>query len=609
MNDLIAEKLKLLPGTSGVYKMFGASGIVIYVGKAVSLKNRVRQYFQSGEKPPKVAAMVANIEDFEYILTKNETEALTLESNLIKQFQPRYNILLKDDKQFPYVRLDIKKDFPRFEVVRRVRDDGARYFGPYLSGIALKESLDIIRNNYPVRQCKKDIEKAIARRERPCLMYHIGKCCAPCTGLVTREEYYALLDEISSFLSGNVEPVVKMLTQKMLEASDIMDYELAAGLRDRIRAIKGLSEKQTAIAASDVDRDIFALRVAEDYSLIFAVFVRNGKVVGTEDYALMAFEEPDSELIASFIKQYYIEAVFIPREILVSVVPDDRESIELWLRERSSHVTRIIKPERGEKRSLVDFAVNNANDLVIKRKELKNREFERGEGALVELSLLIGMDNIPSRIECYDISHTAGMDAVGAMIVFTDGKPDKKEYRRFKLRENENGDDYMAVNEVLTRRFNRAKSDVKFQIMPDLIIVDGGRGQLNVVLKVLSDFSISHIPAIGLAEKNEELILKDVETPITLKRSNLTLHLIERIRDEAHRFAITYHRSLRSKSALYSVLDNINGVGDKRKRALFDAFLTVTAIKVASIEDIAKVKGLTKSSAEAVYEYFHKSSD
>lgn len=606
MNQTISEKLKLLPDEPGVYKMYDGAGEIIYVGKAVNLKNRVRQYFQHTQKPPKVEAMVSHIEDFQYIITSNETEALTLESNLIKALKPRYNILLKDDKHFPYVRLDTRQDFPRFEVVRKIKKDGARYFGPYLSAVSLKESLSAIRDSFPVRHCKKDIGKAIARRERPCLMYHLGKCCAPCSGNVSREEYHALLDNVCSFLEGHTGPILDMFTRQMQEAAESMEYERAAMLRDRIAAIRSLGEKQQAISLGQSERDIFAFVRDEDDAVVFALFERGGKVIGAESMSIVCGEESPQEITASFLKQYYADGVPVPKEVVTYHMPEEKEGLEEWLSESRGSRVKIICPQRGEKKKLAEMAYKNGTEAIIKARELEHRSWERGEGAMLRLCQVIGLDCIPERMECYDNSHMRGRDTVSGMVVFINGKSAPKEYRRFRIKADTDGDDYMAMEEVLTRRFQRAMDgDEKFARMPDLLVIDGGRGQLNVALQVLERFGLSHIPAIGLAEKNEEIILLDRDEPVILERRDPALHIVERIRDEAHRFAITYHRSLRAKNALMSELDKVPGMGPKRKRGLFDSFVSLDAIKAASAEELAAAPGMTRTAAEAVYWHFH----
>ena len=610
MNQNISEKLKLLPDSPGVYKMYDGAGEIIYVGKAVNLKNRVRQYFQRSLKPPKVEAMVSHIEDFQYIITSNETEALTLESNLIKALKPRYNILLKDDKHFPYVRLDMGQDYPRFEVVRRIKKDGARYFGPYLSAVSLKESLNAIRDSFPVRHCKKDISKAIARNERPCLMYHLGKCCAPCSGNVSRAEYHALLESICRFLDGHTGPIVELFTRQMQEAAENMEYERAALLRDRIAAVKSLGEKQQAISLGHSERDIFAFVKDGEDAVVFALFERGGKVIGAESMTISCGDESPGEITASFLKQYYADGAPVPKEVVTYHMPEEQEALEDWLSESRGNRVSIICPQRGEKRKLTEMAYKNGMEAITKARELQHRNWERGEGAMLRLCEVIGLSCIPERMECFDNSHIRGRDTVSGMVVFINGKSAPKEYRRFRIKSEANGDDYMAMEEVLTRRFQRAMDgDEKFAALPDLLVIDGGRGQLNVALGVLEKFGLSHIPAIGLAEQNEDIILPDSDIPITLERRDPALHIVERIRDEAHRFAITYHRSLRAKNALMSELDKIEGMGPKRKRALFDAFVSLDAIKAASAEELASARGMTKTAAKAVYDHFHSAEE
>ena len=611
MNDRIEAKLKLLPDKPGVYKMFNSCGELIYVGKAVNLKNRVRQYFRSSANhPPKVAAMVANIDDFDFVIVGNETEALNLESNLIKQNKPYYNILLKDDKHFPYVRIDYKQDYPRVEIVRRFRKDGAKYFGPYLSSYALRESITAVREHFPIRQCKKDIGKAIARGERPCLMYHIGKCCAPCTGRVTKEEYAALLDEVVAMFQGNCKGYIESRTQLMQEASDRMDFEKAAQYRDRIRAMQSISEKQIASSASDKSYDVFALARNELATVAYGLFVRGGNVISAESFNIGADDEPFSEIISQFLMQFYNGMGQIPKEIVIMDEPEDLAAIESCLAEQCGHAVRIHIPLKGEKLKQGELARANAEATIGRKRELTHREWERGEGALIELMQLVGMDVFPRRMECFDNSHIQGRDTVGSMVVFIDGKPEKTQYRRFRTKQAVDGDDYLAMKEHLSRRFQRAlDGDEKFAELPELLIVDGGRGQLNVALEVLEEFGLSHISCIGLAEKNEEIILPDRQESVILSRSSPVLQLLQRIRDEAHRFAITYHRNLRAKNSLYSVLDGISSIGDKRKRALYEKFLTVEAIKSASVEELKTADGMNITSARSVWNYFHPSGD
>ena len=608
MNQIIEEKLRLLPSAPGVYKMFNAAGEVIYVGKAVSLKNRVRQYFQSSKNhTPKVRAMVSHIADFETLRTANETEALTLESNLIKQFKPRYNILLKDDKHFPYVRIDYRQDFPRVEIVRRVQNDGARYLGPFLSGIALRDGMNVVREHFPVRHCRKDLKKAMARRERPCLMYHVGKCCAPCSGNVSRAEYHAMLDEISAFLTGHTERVLRELNERMQQAAESLQFERAAALRDSIRAVETLRDKQAAIGTHKDMMDVFALGRLNESVLVFALFVRDGKVIGTEKFRMGAGDgETEEEILAAFLKQYYLEAAAFPPEILLYSDAADMEIIAAWLSERAGRRVWLHRPQRGAKAKLAELAHRNCVDALEKDAALQRRAWERGEGALAELSGLLGLETVPERLECFDNSHIQGRDTVSSMVVFTNGQPDRKAYRRFRIRAEAGGDDLVAMREALTRRFARfASGDAGFDRLPDLLVIDGGRTQLDVAIEALAEAGLSFVPVIGLAEAHELIYQPGEEQPLALPCNSAALHLLERLRDEAHRFAVSYHRSLRQKNALFSILAQIAGIGDRRKRALFDAFVTLDAMKAATVEQLAAVPAMTHATAEAVYAYFH----
>ncbi len=610
MNDVVAQKLKLLPNAPGVYRMLDAAGGVIYVGKAVNLKNRVRSYFRMDKnRSPKVAAMVSHVADFDYILVANEMEALTLEAAMTKDMQPRYNILLKDDKHFPYLRLDLKQEFPRFEVVRRAKSDGARYFGPYLSAIALRDAIDCIAEDFPVRHCRKDIKKAIARRERPCLMYHLGKCCAPCSGNVSPAEYHELLARACAFLEGDTAPVLAMLRSDMLAHSEKLEFEKAARCRDRIAAIEALGEKQRAMSADGAERDVFALARDEADAVMFAMFIRGGGIVGTRHFSMACAQESPGEITGAFLQQYYSESGDIAREILVADQPEGAKELMAWLRALRGGAVSLINPKRGEKRELVELARQNGVDIIHKQRELERRAWDRGAGALARLSAIIGLDALPERMECFDNSHIRGRDTVSSMVVFLNGKPAPKEYRRFRIRGEAQGDDLLAMRETLTRRFARAGTDERFSILPDLVVVDGGRTQLDVALSVLSEMNLAHIPAIGLAERNEEIYLPEAKQPLVLERGDGALHLLQRIRDEAHRFAITYHRSLHQKNALFSQLDAIPGIGEKRKRLLFDALVTREAIAAAGVDELAAIRGMTLPAAQAVYNFFHNTED
>ena len=604
MNTILEDKIALLPEKPGVYKMLDDTGTVIYVGKAKILKNRVRQYFQSSKNhSPKVRAMVSHIADFETIEVHSEMEALSLESNLIKEFMPKYNILLKDDKHFPYFRIDLRQDFPRIEIVRRVKPDGATYLGPYIIGPSVQEELRLVYDLFPIRHCKKNIAHMQARGERPCLLHHVGKCCAPCSGSVTREQYHAFLQEAIRLLNGRSGDLIPYLTQKMQEASDALDFERAALLRDKLKATLALQEKQVAISANDLMADVFAVDSFNDARMVFSLFVRGGKVIGTHAFPLEGDgEESPAYWLHAFLLQYYgQEGIEIPPMILLAQECTDLNVIEEWLSDKRRRKVSVTVPQRGVKHQLTDMAKQNCTALLAKNDRIRTREWERGEGALAELSGILGLDEVPSRIECFDNSHLMGTNTVASMVVFRDGKPDKTAYRHFRIRADAGGDDLIAMKEVLTRRLS-AEGE-----LPDLIVLDGGKTQLAIGVEVLSELNLSHIPICALAESNELIYLPDQDEPIMIPKNSAPLHLIERLRDEAHRFAISYHRNLRSKSALYSVLDSIDGVGDKRKRALYDAFITVERIKSANIEELASVKGMTLSAAQSVYSHFHTS--
>ena len=611
----IQAKLALLPEHPGVYLHKNAKGEIIYIGKAISLKNRVRQYFQSlKHQEPKVLAMVRNVVDFDYILTETETEALTLESNLIKHHRPRYNILLKDDKHFPYVRIDMHDPYPRIEIVHEVKKDGAKYLGPYLSKYAVREAIETVRENFPIRTCKKDIVRAAERKERPCLNYYIERCIAPCTGNVPQEQYMEWIREVIDFLNGNTEEVLKRLHVEMAQASDEMAYEKAAMLRDRIHAIELMGAKQKAIAANTEEHDVFALAQLHGDTIVYALMVRNGKIIGAEHFSVLAADESANEIMASFIKQFYVSGAAIPKEIFVRDEPSDLQAMQSWLSQlRNSKVT-ISAPQRGKKHQLVEMAYKNACDQLERKAATKRREWERTEGAARELAHALGMDGLPDRMECFDISHTAGTDPVASMVVFEEGKPAKKQYRRFRIKTAGN-DDYASMKEVITRRFARGLKEREegktdgFARFPDLLVIDGGKGQLHVALEALHDLGIyegDEIMVCGLAERLEEIWMPDCDTPILLETGTAALHLLQRLRDEAHRFAITYHRSLRQKTALFSILDQIEGMGPKRKKILFEHFVSLEAIRCAALEELQAVKGIDKRSAQAVFDYFQQ---
>ncbi len=611
MNEILAEKLKRLPDRPGVYIMKDAQGEIIYVGKAISLKNRVRQYFHSpANHDIKVRSMVPRIEDLDYIITDSEFEALALESNLIKKHMPRFNILLKDDKHYPYIRVDITDAYPRVEVVRKIGEDGARYFGPYIS-IPQKMLLEELGSNFPLRTCRKDIEKACRRKERPCLNHHMGRCLGPCAGLVSEKQYRALVDEVCAFLSGKVDDTLKDLRAQMEEASENLEFEKAAAARNRINALENLLQKQKAIEPGLHDRDAFALAREKDTAVIHAFFIREGKLLHSERFIFEEIDDEDeTEIWEAFLNQYYINAPQIPREILVPAAFDSMKLVEDFLSQRAGHRVHILVPQRGEKKKLLEMASKNAKDAITRHLEQRMKQYDRNEGAQLELYRILGIEGRSSRMEAFDISNIQGTDSVASMVVFTDGKPQNKEYRRFKIKTVEGADDFASMHEVVSRRLLRARTDAEagssqgFAQLPGLLIIDGGKGQLHAAMEALKETGYS-IPIMGLAKRLEEIYLPGQELPLVLNPRSPALHLLERIRDEAHRFAITYHRSLRTKGGMRSELEGIPGIGPKKRTALMRHFPSSGLIQNASAEELGAIPGMDVRSAKAVYDHFH----
>ena len=611
MEGLLQEKLKNLPENPGVYIMKNSRGDIIYVGKAVVLKNRVRQYFQGGRKLSKVAAMVGEVADLDYIITDSEKEALILECNLIKKHRPHYNILLKDDKHYPYVRIDLREDFPRVEVVRSVKDDGAKYFGPYLAAHLIRDVLDALMKNFPIRQCKKDIEKALKRHERPCLNYQLGRCTAPCAGKISKEDYKKLLGEVMDFLSGRHEQLIKQLEEEMAAASGNLEFEKCALLRDRIRAVRDVMEKQKASFPDLNDKDVFALAKEEGEAVVQALFIRRGKMEYTERFYMVFDEETDEELLSHAMKQYYISTPNIPRQIFLPMEIEEKELIETWLSEKRGGRVYISAPKIGDNKKLIRLAELNAAEALQRKLVVRKREYERTVGACERLAAALHIPYKLRRMECYDISNIQGTDSVGSMVVFTDGKPDNKEYRRFRIKTVAGADDFASMAEIVERRFKRAlesrqngkDGNGKFAALPDLVIIDGGKGQLHAAYDALASLGLEDTPMIGLAKREEEIFRPFEKEPIILDKHSDELKLLQRIRDEAHRFAITFHRSLREKRVQKSVLDDIHGIGQKRKSALLKHFKGIQQIKNANEEELLQA-GLDKKSASEVYAYF-----
>lgn len=607
--------LKNLPDQPGVYIMMDDAGGIIYIGKARSLKNRVRQYFHSPSgHTAKVRAMVENIASFRYIITDSELEALLLESNLIKKHKPYYNIVLKDDKHYPYVKIDVNKDYPKIEIVRRTERDGARYFGPYAAAHSMRDALSAVKKLFPLRTCGRELAYG-KKSGRPCLNYQIGQCLAPCTGTVTRERYHEVVAEVCDFLEGRHDGIIERLKAQMTEAAESMDYERAATLRDRIDDIRRIGEKQKTLSVGREDRDVFALSGSGGDAAAEIFTVRDGRLSGGDIMPVTDnFGSDEGEIISAVLTQYYSSADFIPKEVILPAMPDDAESIAEWLRGLKGRKVELICPKRGEKKKLLDMAQKNAQEAQNLATRRRVQKQDRKNAASAGLAAAIGLDKVPYRIEAYDISNIQGTDSVASMVVFEGGEARKSEYRRFRIKTVEGPNDFASMAEVITRRFARARQDMPadgsippsgFGRLPDVVLIDGGRGQLGYALEAMHSQGFD-IKMFGLAKQFEDIILPDREEPVRLARHSDALHLIQAIRDEAHRFAITYHRSLRTRRGLRSELEKISGVGEKRRDALFTAFRTMEGIKAASEEDIAAVPGMNKKAAAEVWRYFHE---
>jgi excinuclease ABC subunit C len=625
--EKVVQKLEALPDKPGCYLMRNANGQVIYVGKAVVLRNRVRSYFHAGAKHhPKTAALVEEIADITWWVTQTELEALMLENELIKRYQPRYNIRLKDDRNFPYIKINWQDDFPKVEVVRRMRQDGARYFGPYTSSTACYQTLDALRRIFPYLDCDREITGNDAR---PCLYYHIKMCGGPCIGKQDRASYRATVHQLMRFLEGDTDRVLSQLEQQMARAAQNLQVELAALYRDRLKAAQRIAEQQRIIDASLEDADYVAVAQAPalgDTSV--QVFnVRNGRLIGRENFMLEGAEVPDADvnlhgvLIGSFIQRFYDSAPFVPKLILVQAMPEDAEVLEEWLATRRGSGVELRLPQRGAKRKLMEIAAANADEYLRVQMATRAADTNRQTEALQQLQETLDLAKPPARIECYDISTLQGTNTVGSMVVFNKGVPYKGGYKRFKIRgKGSQGepDDFASMREMLRRRFRRVveeigssdpgkaarKTNESWRILPDLVIIDGGKGQLGIALEVLEEFGLQdRVPVVGLAKREEEIFLPGQKEPVWLARGSNALHLVQRIRDEAHRFAITYHRKLRRKEQTRSKLDDVEGIGPKRRKALLTYYSgDLDKIRQASIDELAAVPGMTRRSAQAVKE-------
>ena len=599
----IQEHLKQLPSEPGVYLMKDKFNNIIYVGKAKVLKNRVRQYFQSSKNhSSKVKSMVKNIDRFEYIITDSELEALILECNLIKKYKPKYNVLLRDDKTYPYIKVTTNEDFPRVLKVRKVIKDKAKYFGPYTNTTAVNDTLDIIKSIYPIRTCNIDIEKAIKTNMRPCLNLHIKRCVGPCTGNITKEEYNKMIEEILLFLSGKEEKLINILKEKMSKCAMDFNFEEAAVYRDKIKSLEDMMEKQKIDAStSDLNQDIIAMARAHDEACVQVFFVRNGKIVGREHFILEGVMDSTREsILGSFVKQFYMEQEYIPKEIIIEDEIEDSFILEEWLSAKKGQKVIIRVPQKGEKKSLIEMVRKNAIEYLEKFSDINKRKYEKSIGALEELKQILNLESIPKRIESFDISNIQGVDSIGSMVVFTNGKKDKKEYRRYKIKTVIGPNDYDSMAEIVERR-------LKYGDFPDLMLLDGGKGQVSSVKKVLDKYNVE-IPLWGMYkdDKHRTKGLISQEKEIELDRTSNLYRFVASIQEEVHNYAISYHRSLRNKSLTKSELDDIQGIGEKRKKALLNHFKDIEAIKNATFEELLEVESMNKSSSESVYEYFRK---
>ena len=613
-NFNIQEELKKLPGKPGVYLMHDEKDAIIYVGKAISLKNRVRQYFQSSRnKGAKIEQMVTHISRFEYIVTDSELEALVLECNLIKEHRPKYNTMLMDDKTYPFIKVTVNEPFPRVMMARRMKKDKAKYFGPYTSAGAVKDTIELIRKLYHIRSCNRSLPKDIGK-ERPCLNYHIHQCYAPCQGYISREEYRKSIDEVVRFLNGNYDPILKELEEKMLDASENLEFEKAIEYRELLASVQKIAQKQKITDTAGDDRDIIAMASEGEDAVVQVFFIRGGRLIGRDHFYLkIAENDTKSEILSSFIKQFYAGTPYIPAELMLPEEIEDQEIIEEWLTPRREHKVRLRIPKKGTKEKLVELAQKNAQMVLKNDKERLKREEGRTIGAVKELEKILGLTGI-IRMEAYDISNTNGFDSVGSMVVYEHGKPKRNDYRKFKIKSVQGPDDYASMNEVLTRRFEhglRERQDESetggFQAFPDLIMMDGGRGQVNIALEVLEKLNL-HIPVCGMVKDDNHrtrgLYFNNVELPID--RNSECFRLITRIQDEAHRFAITFHRQLRSKGQVHSILDDIPGVGPARRKDLMRSFENIEAIRNATVDDLKELPSMNEKSAQEVYKFFHQ---
>ncbi len=599
----IQEKLKTLPAKPGVYLFRDAAKTVLYVGKASNLQNRVRSYFLPYGQTPKLQNLVSKTADIDFIITSSEQEAFILENTLIKKYQPHYNVRLKDDKTYPYLKIALADEWPNVQVTRRLVDDGSRYFGPFASASSLRRTMNLLNKLFPYRTCKGPVT---GTDTRPCLEYHLNRCAGPCIGAVSKEAYRGIIDQLILFLEGKHECVIRQLKNKMAKASANLEFEKAASIRDQIQSIENIMEQQKVVSNRKVNED--AIAIAQDKSGACAqVFsIRGGKLLGKEHFIMEGIQdESPAEVMASFVEQFYGAGANIPPQILLQVEVDNPQVVESGLESRCGHRARILVPHRGEKKKVVDMVAENVSELLEQFRMEWFADSGKTGAALKELKEVLSLPRLPNRIECYDISNIRGTSAVGSMVVFENGQPKRSHYRRFKINSVSGIDDYAMMQEVIRRRLARASTGQgqSWGIAPDLVLIDGGRGHLNAVLEVLRKGGAESVPVAGIAKEYEELFEPEVDEPIRLPNNSQALYLVQRARDEAHRFAITYHKNVRGKSALSSRLDEVLGIGPKRKKALLRKFGSVKRIREASADEIASVQGMTEGTAEKVKEY------
>jgi len=593
-SEKIRNALAVLPEKPGVYLMHDSTGRVIYVGKAVVLKNRVRSYFRNlASHTPKVKAMVSKVEEFETIVTSSEVEALILECNLIKKYRPRYNISLKDDKTYPYLKVTMQEEYPRIHMTRRLAKDGAKYYGPYADVGAMYATLKLLKSIFPIRSCRK------MNPDRPCLNYHIKRCLAPCHGMVSKEEYGKMIKSICMVLDGRTSDLERELKLRMQEAAENYAFEIAARLRDQLQAVQRLNEQQKAVTNNGGDMDVIGFGQDMTGFCVQIFFVRKGKLIGRDNFFLHEEEETPEAMVEAFIKQYYNEATFVPKELVVPFQPEEKELLQLWLSEKAERKVELIVPQRGVKRELLELAKENAVKLLEERLRKGSLALKNDEQAAEELQLALGLEEPLERMDCFDISHNQGAETVASMVVFRNGSISKKDYRHFKIESAEGKpDDFKSMQEVVHRRYS------KYEDLPTLVVIDGGKGQLSSALEVIRGLGLDDLNVVGLAKREEEIFIPGRSESVLLDKDSAAIHLIQRIRDEAHRFAITYHRKRLQKHNLVSILDHVEGIGPKRRQELWKAFKTLEAMKAASVEELAAVEGMNIKAAQTLYTFF-----